>query len=520
MSIKNEGNLGITNSYNFNLSLFNLFEIQANASPDKIAITDGSQSFTFQELAQDIHQLAEYLQSLAIKQQSFVGIYILRSYQMVVSIFALLKLGLIFVPLDPAYPFNRIHDIIEDSGVQYILTTSHLCSALNQFSDKLIKIDEIPHNASIESKTSALKHEFFQTIYLLYTSGSTGYPKGVLGSQTGLLNRCYWMWENYPFTDEEVCCQKTSLNFVDSLWEIFGSLLQGIKLVILSENEVHNLRKFKSRLNQTQVSRLVLVPSMLDALLSTEEKISNLRLCISSGEALSAPLVCKFKLAYPNAILLNLYGSTEVAGDVTYYDTTQWDNNELSVPIGKPISNTIIYILDEDMQPLAFGAKGKMYVAGAGVALGYWNKEQATREKFLANPWGEGSLYYMGDWGRYRADGVLEYLGRDDEQVKIRGVRVELNEIKLTLLKHPDVKDVVIRAITEEQNTLLLAYVVMSKADSARYPFFSMELIDFLKEYLPSASIPNAIIVIEQFALLPNGKVNKNLLPDVQDVKS
>ncbi len=506
--------------YNVSLSLFDLLETQVNKNKDKLAIIDEKESLTFSELLFRVNKLASYLCERGISEQKAVGIFIHRSSEAIISIFALLKLGAIFVPLDPSYPAKRTQYMIENSKIEHILAISESGFNLNKHLDKLIYIDTcIKNNDNLTYQSILpLKSVYANAIYLLYTSGSTGQAKGVLGTQIGLLNRCYWMWEAYPFTEEDVCCQKTSLNFVDSLWEIFGSLLYGIKLEIVSEKNLRNIRRFKNQLNQAQVTRLVLVPSLLEVLLEHEDKINSLRLCISSGEALSASLVKKFKNVYPEAKLLNLYGSTEVAGDVTCYDTTEWSINELTVPIGKPISNTSIYILDENMQPLPLGGIGKIYVDGLGVAMGYWQNEVETKQKFLNNPQRDTTMYCMGDLGRYCLDGTIEYLGRNDEQVKIRGVRVELGEIRNLLLDHPMVKNAAMRILNKEKNVILMAYVTSSQIKPEQRACFSQELLEFLKERLPSPSVPNAIIIVEKFPLMPNGKVNLNLLPDIQDV--
>jgi amino acid adenylation domain-containing protein len=500
-------------SFDFSMSLYDLFEIQVKNCPDKTAIVDNDGVLTFLQLSRSINNLSTYLSALGIDIGTHVGISISRSRRSIISVFALLKLGAVFVPLDPGYPQNRLNYMIEDSNVKFILAARELNVNGFPHADKLIIIDD--HCSHMTEPQQDLKSRYYQAIYLLYTSGSTGTPKGLLGSHIGLLNRCHWMWEAYPFNANDVCSHKTTLNFVDSLWEIFGSLLKGIPLVVINESDAKNIRRFKNSLNNNGVTRLVLVPSLLEALLADEEKLKHLKICICSGEALLPHLACRFKQAYSNVKLLNLYGSTEVTGDVTYYDLDLWSVEESSVPIGKPISNTFAYVLDDNMNSVPIDTEGKLFVSGLNIALGYWKKPDETKIKFSHDSKTNTAMYCMDDWVKFRSDGNIEYLGRHDDQIKIRGVRVELGEIKNTLLKHPQVKNAAVRAVKKVNNTLLIGYVVSThNGDKTQ---LSQKLMHFLAENLPSPYIPNAILVVNEFSLTPNGKVDMKMLPDIQD---
>jgi amino acid adenylation domain-containing protein len=502
----------------FTVSLFDHFEKTVSQHKSKIAVVDENESLTFSELLSRINNLARCLQTKKINQEKFIGVFMYRSCDLIVSLFALIKLGITFVPLDPNYPMSRIEYMIQDSEMNYILTSSVLMGQLNTHANKLIAIDQYDKPCNEVDSFVNQPCDLASPLYLLYTSGSTGKPKGVLGSHIGLLNRCYWMWKAYPFGEDEICCQKTAISFVDSLWEIFGPLLQGIKLIIIKEKMIRSIRNFKNYLSQEKITRLVVVPSLLEALLDDANVISHLSICITSGEALTPSLARKFKRMYPDAKLLNLYGSTEVAGDVTCYDIDEWNSNEGSVPIGKPIDNTAIYVLDENMQPVPIGLEGKLYASGLGVSLGYWKRAQEMSRTFFIHPKTGEKLYYMGDWGKYRSDGSIEYLGRQDDQIKIRGVRIELNEIKNALLQHPTVKNAVIRSTIRDDNILLIAYVVCERSPPHRLPYFSHELLAYLANYLPQQFLPNAVIVVEAFSLTSNGKIDVNLLPNVNEI--
>ena len=291
--------------------------------------------------------------------------------------------------------------------------------------------------------------------YLIYTSGSTGLPKGVVGLHRGVVNRCGWMWRRYPFRPGEVCCSKTSLSFVDSVWEIFGPLLQGVPLTIADDDTAHDPHLLIEFLAHRRVSRVVLVPSLLKAFLddgvNLTVKLPRLKLWTSSGEALSTELAERFRKSHPKAVLLNLYGSAEVAADASCFEYDGRTSGK-TVAIGRPISNSTVYLLDAQRQPVPVGVIGELYVGGDGLARGYWRRPELTAEKFVVNPFSAdpGSrLFRTGDLARYRADGNLEYLGRADNQIKIAGQRVELGEIEAALRSHPRIDDCVVTAETD-----------------------------------------------------------------------
>jgi amino acid adenylation domain-containing protein len=351
--------------------------------------------------------------------------------------------------------------------------------------------------------------------YVIYTSGSTGTPKGVEAVHRASVNRLAWMWQAYPFENGEVCCQKTTLSFVDSIWEIFGPLLAGVPSVILSQEDVRDPRVLVSRLSAAGVSRIVLVPSLLSALLDSgidARSLPKLKWWVTSGETLAIDLYRRFRETMPDAVLINLYGSSEVSADVTCWDSRGREPLD-SVPIGRPIANTQLYVLDEFRQPVPIGVSGELYVGGEGLARGYRNRPDTTAERFVPDPFrgAPGArLFKTGDRGRYREDGQIEYLGRTDFQIKLHGRRIEPGEIESALGAHPSVSQVVV-SVREDQHVQarLVAYVV---SRSLRVPTVA-ELRGFLRRRLPDYMLPSAFVFLETLPLTPSGKIDRAALP-------
>jgi amino acid adenylation domain-containing protein len=358
--------------------------------------------------------------------------------------------------------------------------------------------------------------------YLIYTSGSTGRPKGVIGQQRGLLNRFNWMWKTYPFEAGDVCCQKTSISFVDSIWEILGPLLQGIKTVIVSDEMVQEPRLFIKYLAEEQITRITAVPSylqaMLDAYSDLQKRLPKLKFWVSSGEILSKELYQRFCEKLPQSLLLNLYGSSEVSADVTCYDTNSMSPIRQSVPIGRPIANTHIYILDSSLQPVPVGVPGELYIGGDNLAAGYLNLGKTTENSFIPNPFSDkqdSRLFKTSDRGRWLLDGNIEYIGRVDHQVKIRGFRIELGEVETVLSQHPEVRETVVTARENQPDEKhLVAYFVSSRKQTPTID----ELRRYLNQKLPDYMVPSAFVMLDSLPLLPNGKVDHRALPAPEKV--
>ncbi len=333
-------------------------------------------------------------------------------------------------------------------------------------------------------------------------------PKGVVALHRGALNRFAWMWKTYPFGTDEKSCQKTSLSFVDSVWEIFGALLQGVPTALIPDAMAREPRLLVDHLARRRVTRLVVVPSLLREIIERcgdlPQRLARLKYCFSSGETLSSDVAEKFRKALPGCRLINLYGSSEVAGDVTYYEVG--DDHASTIPIGRPIDNTQIYLLDSYLQPVPIGARGELYIGGDNLARGYLHRPELTAEKFIANPFASQTaarFYRSGDLARYRADGNIEFLGRSDDQVKIRGCRVELGEVEAALLAYPAVRECVVNVA----GSLPVAYLVTRNVQPT-----TAELMTFLKARLPDYMMPSGFVFLERMPLLPNGKVDRGAM--------
>jgi amino acid adenylation domain-containing protein len=495
-----------------------LFEAQVARAPESVAVVLGEQKLTGAALNARANQLAHYLQGLGVGPGVVVAVCVERSLEMMVALLGVLKAGAAFLPLDPADPQSRQAFIVKDAQAPVLLTLSELQPTLPDHAAKIVCLDTdwgAIAEASDKNPSSQVGGE--DTAYAIYTSGSTGLPKGVLGLHQGAVNRFAWMWKLYPFADGEVCCQKTALSFVDSIWEVFGPLLQGIPLVIIPDEVMRDPEQLIEALARHSVTRIVLVPSLLRALLDADgdlgRRLPKLRFWVSSGEPLPVELVQRLRDCMPKSTLLNLYGSSEVSADVTYYDTRPVQADWPSVPIGRPIANTQIYILDRHRLPVPIGVPGEIYVGGAGLARGYLNRPELEEEKFVPNPFQGASkerLYRTGDLARYLPDGNIECLGRIDHQVKIRGFRIELGEIETVLSEHTAVREAV--ALVREDvpgDKRLVAYVVPME-EPAPAP---AELRDYLRGELPEYMVPSVYVMLDALPLTASGKVDRRALP-------
>ncbi|MHC5599837.1 MAG: amino acid adenylation domain-containing protein, partial [Nostoc sp.] len=505
-------------NYPINQCIHQLFEAQVERTPDAVAVVFEDQQLTYKELNQRANQLAHYLRSLGVKPEVLVGICVERSLSMVIGLLGILKAGGAYVPLDPAYPPSRLAFMLSDSQVPVLLTQQQLVAKLPEHQAQVVCLDTDWNIIAQQSQDHPVNiSEVENLAYVIYTSGSTGQPKGVFGLHRGTVNRFYWMWQNYPFVQGEVCCQKTSLNFVDSVWEIFGALLKGVTTVIVPDEVVKDPQQFVATLAHNNVTRLVIVPSLLRILLNTSSvlqlQLPQLKLWISSGEALSIDLLGQFRQSLPDSILLNLYGSSEVSGDVSCYSLSPQKPLPECVLIGRAIANTHIYVLDAYRQPVPIGVPGELYIGGDGLARGYLNQSELTAEKFISNPFSNklaARLYKTGDLARYLPNGEIEYIGRIDHQVKIRGFRIELPEIEARLTQHPTIREAVV-VVREDVSgdKWLVAYVV---CEHELVPILS-ELRSFLKENLPDYMVPTAFVPMKALPLTPNGKVDRQALP-------
>jgi amino acid adenylation domain-containing protein len=497
--------------YPRDLTIPEAFSQQADRAPDVTALIYQDKRWSYRELNDAANRLAHLLIKKGVGRDSLVGVFLERSPEMVVALMGILKSGAAYVPLDPSYPLERISLLLKDAALSAIVSDSLVGRLLPAEAANVVHVDDrellrLEPPTNIGNRISSEDRA-----YVIYTSGSTGVPKGVEGTHRASMNRFSWMWRAFPFQNVEVCCQKTNLGFVDSIWEIFGPLLAGIPNVIISRDCVRDPQLFLDVLAREHISRIVLVPSQLRALLESEpdlgKRIPKLRLWSCSGEALPAELAQRFRAAYPEARMLNIYGSSEVAADATWHEVSEL-NGMPSVPIGKPISNTQIYLFDKRSNPVPIGIPGEIYVGGDGLARGYLNRPELTAQRFVSNwlsPEQSRRLYRSGDLARWRSNGEIEYLGRVDRQIKLRGMRIELSEIESVLTGHPDIEEAVVIVKGEGAQKKLSAYLVATRSNAA-------ELRRFLRSKLPEHMVPAEYWQIERLPLLPSGKVNRAAL--------
>ncbi|QBD78790.1 amino acid adenylation domain-containing protein [Ktedonosporobacter rubrisoli] len=518
-------------------TLHQLIEEQVQRTPEAPAVIFEGTILSYRELNSRANRLAHTLQAMGIGPDTLVGVCMERSLEMVVALVGILKAGGAYVPLDPAYPQERLSYMLQDAQVPVLLTQTHIARELPEIAAKQLCLDEdwqnwqVPASTQEENPCSSVGPE--NLVYMIYTSGSTGKPKGVMNTHRGICNRLYWMQQTYKLTAEDRVLQKTPFSFDVSAWEFFWPLLSGAALVVARPGGQQDPAYLASIIAEEHITTLHFVPSMLQAFLlepELAERGKSLKRVICSGEALPFDLQERF-FASLDAELHNLYGPTEAAIDVTYW-ACQRGSRDLIVPIGRPIANTQIYILDQSQNPVPVGVAGELYIGGVGVARGYFNRPELTAEKFVRDPFSQdpqARLFRTGDLARYRADGAIEFLGRIDHQVKIRGFRIELGEIEAVLAQHPTLKEVVVMAREDTPgNKRLVAYLVPSgqtratgkQSDSTPVQLNPQEaglsieaLRDFLKDKLPYYMVPAAFLFLDSFPLQPNGKVNRKALP-------
>ncbi|WP_321151580.1 non-ribosomal peptide synthetase, partial [Serratia nevei] len=506
--------------YPLDQTLAALFEQQVRRTPDATALVSGAESLSYAQLNARANRLAHALIARGVGPDSRVAVCAERGLHMVTALFGILKAGGAYVPLDPAYPGERLQYILQDADPVLLLADAAGRAALGEPATPQLALEAaLPDTLSAENPER--RAQASHLAYVIYTSGSTGKPKGAMNEHRGVVNRLVWMQEAYGLTAADTVLQKTPFGFDVSVWEFFWPLMVGARLV-MAKPEGHKDPDYLSRaIEQYGVTTLHFVPSMLQSFLADGQaatRCGQVVRVMCSGEALPAALVAEFYRRLPQAELHNLYGPTEAAVDVTAWHCSR-EADRVSVPIGRPIANTRIYLLDDHGQPVPLGAVGELYIGGVQVARGYLNRPELTAERFLSDPFAPGGrMYRTGDVARYLANGDIEYLGRNDQQVKIRGFRIECGEIEAVLATHPAVREAVVDARAVGDDKRLVAWVVPA-ADVAEETLAGA-LRQHVSAALPDYMVPSAWVVVAALPLSPNGKLDRRALPEPQGTQS
>ncbi|MBE8992053.1 amino acid adenylation domain-containing protein, partial [Nostoc sp. LEGE 12450] len=499
-----------------------LFEEQVARTPDAVAVVFENQQLTYQQLNCRANQLAHYLQSLGVGADVLVGICVERSLEMVVGLLGILKAGGAYVPLDPEYPTERLSFMLEDAQVQVLLTQQHLVKALPQSQVELVCLDSdwfLMSHLSQENLITSVQAS--NLAYVIYTSGSTGKPKGTMILHQGVVNYLFWCIQAYAVGNGDGAPVQSSFAFDATVTSLFSPLIVGKQVVVLpQQQEIEALCDVLQ--SGYHFSLVKLTPAHLELLnqILPSQKVAQTKALVIGGEQLLGKTIELWRQNTPSTRLINEYGPTETVVGCCIYEVTNQTSLLEGILIGRPIANTQIYILDQNLQPVPVGVPGELHIGGAGLARGYLNRPELTQEKFIPNPFEEAGgrrqkaggsrLYKTGDLARYLPDGNIEYLGRIDNQVKIRGFRIELGEIEAVLSQHKDVQaNCVIAREDNRGDKRLVAYIVPQKEQT---PTVSV-LRNFFKEKLPDYMVPSAFVTLDSLPLTPNGKIDRRALP-------
>lgn len=511
-------------AYRENICLHDLVDEQVCRTPQASALVFEDQSLTYRELGSLSNQLAQTLRARGVTSDMLVGVCMQRSLELPVALLSIIKAGGAYVPLDPDYPQERLLQIVDDAQPRLILTQKQLREKLPwMFAENAttqgrmpatICVDELSENYDHETVALTNESRPEDLAYVIYTSGSTGKPKGVMNTHRAICNRLLWMQDEYQLAGDDAVMQKTPSSFDVSVWEFFWPLMTGARLVLARPGGHLDSHYMADLIEQHQITVMHFVPSMLRAFLQEPklERCRSLRDVICSGEALTRDVQDLF-FQCCDSRLHNLYGPTEAAVDVTYWEC-QPDTSYATVPIGRPVANTQIHLLDEQLQPVPIGVAGELHIGGVQVARGYLNQPELTEQKFIPDPFckdPEARLYKTGDLARSLSDGNIEFLGRMDHQVKVRGFRIELGEIETRLQEYPGlVQATVVMHEPAIGDQRLAAYYTMRNGQKAPE---SSDLRDHVGAFLPDYMVPQYFTFLTIMPLTPNGKTDRSALP-------
>ena len=494
-----------------------LIEKQAALTPHNIAVVHQDRQLTYEELNARANQVGRYLKNFGVGPDDVVGLFMERSTDLIIGLLGILKAGCAYLPLDPAYPQERLQYMLADAQVRIVLTHRKLLDEISLDDGTILNWDTEWKTISLQSE------ENFETAtggenlaYVLYTSGSTGQPKGVMVPHRGLVNYLSWCARAYSLNEGRGTLVHSPIGFDLTITSLLSPLLVGQSVALLSEDEgIEGLNRHLR--GEGDFSLLKITPAHLDLLsswLPESEAKGRSRAFVIGGEALVGESLTYWQQHAPGTRLINEYGPTETVVGCCVYEVGLGETISGDVPIGRPIQNMQLYILDEQLNPVAGGMTGEIYISGDGLARGYFRRPDATAERFIANPFSEtpgARMYKTGDLARFLADRNIEFLGRNDNQVKIRGYRIELGEVETALIQHPRVADaVVVAREATARDKKLVAYVV---GEQGQAPAIT-ELKNYLRARLPHYMEPAVIIVLQELPLTPNGKVDRQALPD------
>ena len=493
-----------------------LFELQVDRDPEAVAVVFGKRQLSYRELNEQANRVAHHLRRRGVRPNVLVGVCLERSPEMVVALLAVWKAGGAYVPLDPAYPKERLSFMIEDAQPLVLLTEKKCLPLLSTSGDKVVCLDtDWPMLSQNTGDNPAPIAGPSNLAYVMYTSGSTGKPKGAMILHRGLVNYLWWAIRTYAVEPGYPVPVHTSISFDLTVTSLYTTLLGGGKVELLPE-DVGAQNLLAALLRAGNRGLVKITPAHLELLSSQigpDQSAGVARAFVIGGENLLAETLQLWRDHAPSTRLFNEYGPTETVVGCCVHEVQAADPRSGSVSIGRPIANTQLYVLDENMRPVAPGVIGELFIGGVGVGLGYLNRAELTAERFLPDRFSGVSgarLYRSGDLARFRSDGTLEYLGRADDQVKIRGYRIELGEIEATLAAEPNVQACAVLAREDEPgNKQLVGYVVSRRGEVAD----TEELQAFLETRLPDYMVPAQFVFLDALPLTPNGKVDRRALP-------